>query len=82
MCVHRLACKQISIGGHRGWRLKILEAFIIILAFTQLLYILLLHAGIFSSKYGPGYRDTHNPATGVDPMHKGTAGAVPATRVV
>ncbi|KAL6292328.1 hypothetical protein ACE6H2_000470 [Prunus campanulata] len=77
-----LACKQISIGGHRGWRLKILEAFIIILAFTQLLYVLLIHAGVFSKKYGPGYRDNDYPATGADPIHKGTAGAVPGTRVV
>ncbi|XAR48908.1 hypothetical protein NMG60_11031891 [Bertholletia excelsa] len=52
-----LACKQINIGGYRGWRLKILEAFVIILTFTELLYLLLLHAGIFSSRYGPGYRD-------------------------
>ncbi|OMO53820.1 AWPM-19-like protein [Corchorus capsularis] len=52
------ACKHINIGGWRGWRLRILEAFIIILTFTQLLYVLLLHAGHFSSKYGPGYRDT------------------------
>ena len=29
-----LACKQINIGGHRGWRLRIVEAFIIILTFT------------------------------------------------
>ncbi|KAK8480373.1 hypothetical protein V6N13_069989 [Hibiscus sabdariffa] len=49
------ACKHINIGG---WRLKILEAFIIILAFTQLLYVLLIHAGVYSSRYGPGYRDT------------------------
>ncbi|XP_050370483.1 membrane protein PM19L-like [Argentina anserina] len=81
-----LACKQINVGGYRGWRLKVLEAFIIILAFTQLLYVLLLHAGIFSSKYGPGYRDTDYPAgttggvTGVDPIKGGTG--VPASRVV
>lgn len=34
-----------------------LEGFVIVLAFTQLLYVLLLHAGIFSSSYGPGYRN-------------------------
>ncbi|XVF28505.1 hypothetical protein REPUB_Repub15cG0035000 [Reevesia pubescens] len=51
------ACKHINIGGWRGWRLRIIEAFIIILAFTQLLYVLLIHAGVFSSRYGPGYRD-------------------------
>ncbi|XP_043720810.1 membrane protein PM19L [Telopea speciosissima] len=77
-----LACKEIHIGGYRGWRLKVLEAFIIILAFTQLIYVVLLHAGIFSSSYGPGYRE---PGYGVgvgapvtDPGHKGGVG----TRVV
>ncbi|KAK4421645.1 Membrane protein PM19L [Sesamum alatum] len=52
-----LACKEINIGGWRGWRLRVLEGFVIVLAFTQLLYVLLLHAGFFSSRYGPGYRD-------------------------
>ncbi|EOY06235.1 AWPM-19-like - like 1 [Theobroma cacao] len=51
------ACKHINIGSWRGWRLRILEAFIIILTFTQLLYVMLLHAGVISSRYGPGYRD-------------------------
>ncbi|CAK9184245.1 unnamed protein product [Ilex paraguariensis] len=75
------ACKEISLG-HRGWRLRVLEAFIIILAFTELIYLLLLHAGMLSSRYGPGYRDTGYGA-GVpsdDPEHKG--GATTATRVV
>ncbi|KAG9447737.1 hypothetical protein H6P81_013865 [Aristolochia fimbriata] len=74
-----LACKQIAIGSNRGWRLRVLEAFVIILGITQLLYVLLLHAGIFSSKYGPGYRDTEyaggHAAAGVDPT-KGTTGRV------
>ncbi|XP_068652764.1 membrane protein PM19L-like [Aristolochia californica] len=65
-----LACKEIAVGFNRGWRLRVLEAFIIILGFTQLLYVLLLHAGVFSSKYGPGYRDTDyqggHAAAGVD----------------
>lgn len=52
-----LACKEIHLG-HRGRRLKALEAFIIILTFTQLLYLILLHAGLVSSRYGPGYRDS------------------------
>ncbi|MQM20822.1 hypothetical protein Taro_053849 [Colocasia esculenta] len=42
---------HIHIDGHRGWRLSVLEAFIIIITFTQLRYIMMLHAGIFSSKY-------------------------------
>ncbi|XAR62706.1 hypothetical protein NMG60_11017562 [Bertholletia excelsa] len=69
-----LACKQINMGGWRGWRLRILEAFVIILFFTELLYLLLLHAGIFSSRYGPGYRD-HNYGVGApasaEPVQKG-----------
>lgn len=79
-CGYRLACKEINIGGHRGWRLKVLEALIIILGFTQLLYLLLLHAGVFSSSYGPGYRDTDYGAgaPAVDPGHKG---AMAGTRV-
>ncbi|GMH15650.1 hypothetical protein Nepgr_017491 [Nepenthes gracilis] len=47
------------IGGYRGWRLRwwrlgVLEAFIVILTFAQLFYLLLLHLGMFSSKHGPG----------------------------
>jgi len=55
------------------------EAFIIILTFTQLLYVLLIHAGLYSSRYGPGYRDTDYPMGGTtgDPMHK--PAPVPAT---
>ncbi|XP_076921634.1 membrane protein PM19L-like [Bidens hawaiensis] len=77
------ACKQINVGGHRGWRLRIVEAFIIILAITELLYLLLVHAGLYSSRYGPGYRDTdygmgtHPADTGI----KGTTGMAHGTRV-
>ncbi|KAG1354798.1 membrane protein PM19L [Cocos nucifera] len=70
-----LACKEINVGGHRGWRLRTLEAFIIILTFTQLLYVLMLHAGVFSSKYGPGYRDPDyglGGGPGVEAAQKGT----------
>lgn len=56
--VCRLAWKEIVLGGHRGWRLRIVEAFVIILGFTELLYVMLVHAGLYSSRYGPGYRDT------------------------
>ncbi|KAL2463496.1 AWPM-19-like family protein [Forsythia ovata] len=68
-----LACKEINVGGWRGWRLKIVEALIIILAFTQLLYVMLLHAGIFSSRYGPGYGDPEygGGAPGAEPVPKG-----------
>ncbi|KAF6144410.1 hypothetical protein GIB67_024637 [Kingdonia uniflora] len=69
-----LACKEINVGGHRGWRLKTLEGLITVLAFTQLLYLLLIHAGMFSSKYGPGYRDTdYGVGASGDPAHKGTS---------
>nr|CAB3456414.1 unnamed protein product [Digitaria exilis] len=57
-----LACKEIHIGGHRGWRLRVLEAFVIILAFTQLLYVLMLHAGLFGGS--GGYRDHHDYGAG------------------
>ncbi|KAI3451751.1 hypothetical protein Pfo_008416 [Paulownia fortunei] len=50
-----LVCKQITMGGHRGRRLQTLEAFIAISGLSQLLYLLLLHAGMFSSRYGPTY---------------------------
>ncbi|KAK4258321.1 hypothetical protein QN277_007779 [Acacia crassicarpa] len=81
-----LACKEINIGGHRGWRLRVVEAFIIILTFTQLLYSILIHAGLYSSKYGPGYRDTDNyggiggGASG-DHIHKGANVPVSGNRV-
>ncbi|KAK9082925.1 hypothetical protein Scep_029396 [Stephania cephalantha] len=75
-----LACKEINVGGYRGWRLRVLEALIIILAFTQTLYMLLIHAGVFSSKYGPGYRDSDYGGVGAgvgagDPALKGGVGA-------
>ncbi|KAK6798139.1 hypothetical protein RDI58_005841 [Solanum bulbocastanum] len=50
-----LVCKQIIMGGHRGKRLQTLEALITIAMVSQLFYILLLHAGIFRSRYGPVY---------------------------
>ncbi|XP_016499830.1 membrane protein PM19L-like [Nicotiana tabacum] len=75
-----LACKEINIGGWRGWRLRVLEGFVIVLGFTQLLYVLMLHAGWFSSRYGPGYRETEYGA-GAPAGEKGAAAAVPATGV-
>ncbi|KAJ4954546.1 hypothetical protein NE237_011329 [Protea cynaroides] len=70
------ACKEIHIGGYRGWRLKVLEAFIIILTFTKFSYLVLLHAGIFNSSYGPGYRDPDyaGGAPGTEPGHKSGTG--------
>ncbi|KAI0493528.1 hypothetical protein KFK09_023646 [Dendrobium nobile] len=74
-----LACKEIHVGGYRGWRLKALEAFIIILCFTQLLYVMLLHAGMVSGKYGPAYRDHEYGVGGHG--HGGAAGVEKGTRV-
>ncbi|OAY64621.1 hypothetical protein ACMD2_01944 [Ananas comosus] len=63
-----LAIKEIHMGGHRGWRLRVLEGAIIILGLTQLIYVLLIHAGIFSRRYGPGYRaEPHYGPGGPDP---------------
>ncbi|PIA63559.1 hypothetical protein AQUCO_00201121v1 [Aquilegia coerulea] len=50
-----LAIKEIIMGGHRGRRLQTLEAFVIISTLTQLMYLLLLHSGIYNRRYGPGY---------------------------
>ncbi|PIN21001.1 hypothetical protein CDL12_06309 [Handroanthus impetiginosus] len=75
-----LACKEINVGGWRGWRLRVVEAFVIILAFTQLLYVLLLHAGFFSSAYGPGYRD-HGYGIGAPAAETAPKGAVTGARV-
>ncbi|KAL3507470.1 hypothetical protein ACH5RR_032852 [Cinchona calisaya] len=75
-----IACKEINIGGWRGWRLRVLEGFIIVLGFTQLLYVLLIHAGMFSSRYGPGYRDPDYGLGAPGTETKGTTG-VPGTRV-
>ncbi|KAF6137251.1 hypothetical protein GIB67_036288 [Kingdonia uniflora] len=48
-----LACKEISMGGHRGRRLQTLEAFIMISTLTQLIYLaLLLHSNRFGPIYG------------------------------
>ncbi|XP_074322698.1 membrane protein PM19L-like isoform X2 [Apium graveolens] len=50
-----LVCKEIIMGGHRGKRLQTLEAFITISALSQLMYVLLLHAGMLSTRFGPNY---------------------------
>uniref|UniRef100_A0A7I4DNC8 Uncharacterized protein n=1 Tax=Physcomitrium patens TaxID=3218 RepID=A0A7I4DNC8_PHYPA len=51
-----LACKQIHTGGNRPRRLKVVEAFIIILALFELLYLLSLHLGFgrAGSHHGAG----------------------------
>ncbi|TMW97908.1 hypothetical protein EJD97_004804 [Solanum chilense] len=75
-----LACKEINIGGWRGWRLRVLEGFTIVLAFTQLIYVLMLHAGMFSSRYCPGYREPEYGSGGVPPAGEKGVG-VPTTAV-
>ncbi|KAJ3688904.1 hypothetical protein LUZ61_018068 [Rhynchospora tenuis] len=67
-----LACKEIKLTHGRGWRLRVLEAFIIILTFTQLLYVMLLHAGLFSNRFGPAYRDPDYGVGGPATEPKGT----------
>ncbi|TVU50115.1 hypothetical protein EJB05_01472 [Eragrostis curvula] len=66
-----LACKEIHVGGYRGWRLRVLEGFVIVLAFTQLVYVFMLHAGLFGNQF------PHHGAAGGDYAHghepKGTA---------
>ncbi|EXB97172.1 hypothetical protein L484_008662 [Morus notabilis] len=52
-----LVCKEIILGGRRGKRLQTLEAFIVISLLSQFLYVVLLHGGMYSSHYGPGYRN-------------------------
>jgi hypothetical protein len=51
---------------------KTLEAFVIMLALFQLMYLNLLHAGLFSKEYGPGYSDHGSlelpPATSYGPQ--------------
>ncbi|KAJ6807591.1 uncharacterized protein M6B38_169135 [Iris pallida] len=49
-----LACKQIHLGN-RGRRLRTLEAFVVILTLTQLIYLILLHYGVVSSRSDPGH---------------------------
>ena len=73
-----LACKEIHVGGYRGWRLRVLEAFIIIPAFTQLLYVMALHAGLFGNQFGDGYGAEHQYG---DHHHKGMGTGAPAARV-
>lgn len=49
-----LACKQIHTGGNRPKRLKVVEAFMIILALFELLYLLSLHAGFGRAGHNRG----------------------------
>ncbi|KAI6693744.1 hypothetical protein NL676_021454 [Syzygium grande] len=67
----RLAWKEINVGAYRSSRLRVLEAFVIIVTIMQFLYVLALHADHFSSQYGPGYQDTPYSG-GIE--HKGAGG--------
>ncbi|KAF8399154.1 hypothetical protein HHK36_015019 [Tetracentron sinense] len=73
-----LVCKEIILGGHRGKRLQTLEAFIIISTLTQLIYLGLLHAGIYNSRFGPGYRrwGTEYGSKGQEPRKTSTPAVV------
>lgn len=62
-----VACKEIHTGGsNRQKRLKTLEAFTIILAFFEVLYLLLLQAGFFRTS-DDGYDQSRaaNAKTGI-----------------
>lgn len=67
-----LACKEIHVHG-RSPKLITLESFLIILSGTQLLYIMLIHAGFFGGKYYT-YRDTYTTTTTAEPQ-KGSGGS-------
>lgn len=68
------------MGGWRGWRLRVVEAFVIILAFTQTIYVVLLHSGFYSrgayDDGAPGYGDAAYPGgvSRTEPVHKGVGG--------
>ncbi|CAM0877747.1 unnamed protein product [Alopecurus aequalis] len=79
-----LACKEIHVGGYRGWRLRVLEAFIIILTFTQLIYVLMLHTGLFGNQFGAGaggYGAEHGYAGDHHNKGMGAGTGAAATRV-
>ncbi|PON93495.1 AWPM-19-like [Trema orientale] len=67
-----LVCKEIILGGRRGKRLQTLEAFIVISLLSQLLYLVLLHGGVYSRTYGPGYRNNEGQQDH-DQRHHGIA---------
>ncbi|XP_057772338.1 membrane protein PM19L-like [Salvia miltiorrhiza] len=68
-----LACKEINVGGWRGWRLRVVEAFIIILAFTQSIYVLLLHSSFYRSSAYDDDTGYGGGVAGAQPVHKGSA---------
>uniref|UniRef100_A0A0E0EYP7 AWPM-19-like family protein n=1 Tax=Oryza meridionalis TaxID=40149 RepID=A0A0E0EYP7_9ORYZ len=54
-----VACREIhdaaaagAAGAARGWRMRALEGLTVTLAFTQLLYVLLLHAAVAGERCG------------------------------
>lgn len=59
-----LACKEIHTSKNRGRKLKVLEAFVIIAAASELLYYMILHAGHVNNRYGPSYNAGHNTGAG------------------
>ncbi|KAK8959735.1 hypothetical protein KSP40_PGU006529 [Platanthera guangdongensis] len=54
------ACKLMCFGNHWGANMRALEAFIVIVTVSQLLYLMMLHLGISSSRFGVGYRNYCN----------------------
>ncbi|GJM84732.1 hypothetical protein PR202_ga00432 [Eleusine coracana subsp. coracana] len=49
-----LACKEMMSAGQRGLRLRALEGLTATLAFTQLLYVVMLHAAVAGGRHGLG----------------------------
>ncbi|KAJ1295290.1 hypothetical protein BS78_01G212300 [Paspalum vaginatum] len=51
-----LACKEMraGAGAARGWRMRALEGLTAVLAFTQLLYVLMVHAAVAGDRCEPG----------------------------
>lgn len=68
-----LAWKEIHIG-HRDTKLKVLEAFVIILTLTHFLYTLVLHIGDKGADANTGYR-SRKPLNPNAPAHNTTPAA-------
>ncbi|OAY70752.1 hypothetical protein ACMD2_03295 [Ananas comosus] len=62
----RRLCWAGFLGPHRPLIWRTLEAFIVILTFTQLLCLMLLCAGAVSSSYGPSCRNSGGGSGGSD----------------
>ena len=70
-----LACKEMraAAGAARGWRMRALEGLTAALAFTQLIYVLMMHAAVAGDRCEPGCptgeddEQTHGHSRGAGP---------------